>query len=71
MKSKRLKPWPKRADAEKRCIEALKFIAKCIRTKTKTGWPVVTDTACYCRGDYECCWCGARNALKELRYSRK
>ena len=71
MKTKRIMPWPKKKDAEQSCIRALKFIVKCLRLKTNDGEPVVTDTNCYCVEDSECCWCGAKHSLKELRYSRK
>ena len=70
MKGKRHAPWPKRRDAEQECIRALKWVAKCIRLKTRGGTLIVTSTDCYCMGDGECCWCVMKNALKELRYSQ-
>ena len=70
MKSKRHTPWPKRKDAEKECIRVLKFIAKVIRMKHKSGEYVIQNQECYCMDDGECCWCQMRDALTDLRYAR-
>lgn len=69
-KSKRWAPWPKRKEAIEDCIQALKYIVRLVKRGKRTGHRLVETTDCYCHDEMTCCWCYAKDALKDLRYSR-